>query len=158
MRRRPSARLLVMDTDGRVLLFRFIHTKGALSGQDYWSTPGGAVEKGETFAQAGIRELWEETGIRVTNIGSEVARREFMLQLADGQQVIADERYFLVQAEEKPLSRDGWTDLEVEVMAEHKWWSQAELARTAATVWPENLVAMLEAAPQPVSSATETSR
>jgi hypothetical protein len=44
------------------------------------------------------------------------------------------------------LSRDGWTAQEVEVMADHRWWSLDELAQTPATVWPENLLAMLNAA------------
>jgi len=57
MRRRPSARLLITDPTGRVLLFRFVHQRGALAGQSYWATPGGAVEEGETFAQAAVREL-----------------------------------------------------------------------------------------------------
>jgi 8-oxo-dGTP pyrophosphatase MutT (NUDIX family) len=146
MRRRPSARLLILDPCGRVLLFRFVHKDGALAGEDYWATPGGGLEDGETFKPAAIRELLEETGIRVKDIGPEVSRREVVLQLPDGERVIADERYFLVKSDDASLSRDGWTAQELAVMADHKWWSQAELLRTKAIVWPEDLLAMLRAA------------
>ena len=44
------------------------------------------------------------------------------------------------------LSTDDWTDLEREVMVEHRWWSLDELSRTAAIVWPENLREMIERA------------
>ena len=149
MRSRPSARLLILDPSGRVLLFRFVHKTGALAGQDYWATPGGGVENGETFEQAALRELREETGIRAQTIGPEVGRRLFTLQMPDGEHVTADERFFLVRSVDASLSRDGWTALEQEVMTEHKWWSREELARTSATVWPENLAAMLDAATGP---------
>lgn len=33
--------------------------------QGYWNFPGGLVEKHETTQQAAIRELYEETGVRV---------------------------------------------------------------------------------------------
>ena len=71
-----------------------------------------------------------------------------MLQLPDGEFVMADERYFLVKAENTGLSRDGWTAEEAEVMAGHKWWSRDELAKTSATIWPDNLLAVLESAVQ----------
>jgi 8-oxo-dGTP diphosphatase len=145
MRMRRSARLLVLDPSLRVLLFRFVHSKGALAGQDYWATPGGGVEEGETFEQAAIRELAEETGICVQDIGAEVGRREFLLQLPDGEHVIAHERSFLVKTEHESPSRDGWTAQEAEVMTDHKWWSCDELAQTTATVWPEDLLSMLKA-------------
>lgn len=146
MRRRPSARLLILDPAERVLLFRFVFKKGALAGHDYWATPGGGVEVGETFERAAIRELREETGIRAENIGQEVARRELMLLLPDGERVIADERYFLVRSKDATLSREGWTAEEREVTADHKWWPQDELAQTAEAVWPEDLLEMLSAA------------
>jgi 8-oxo-dGTP diphosphatase len=60
---------------------------------------------------------------------------------------MADERFFFVKlAAGASLSRDGWTAQEVEVMADHRWWSLDEPAQTPATVWPENLLAMLNAA------------
>jgi 8-oxo-dGTP diphosphatase len=145
MRRRPSARLLILDPSGSVLLFRFVFRSGALAGEDFWATPGGALETGETFAQAAVRELEEETGIRSDTLGPEVARREFVLQLASGESVIADERYFVVAVPDRSVSRDGWTELEREVMTEHRWWSLEELGETIETVWPEDLAAMIQA-------------
>ena len=41
MRTRPSSRLLVLDPQNRLLLFKFEHRKGPLAGQSFWATPGG---------------------------------------------------------------------------------------------------------------------
>jgi 8-oxo-dGTP diphosphatase len=146
MRRRLSARFLVVDAAQRLLLFRFVHKNGPLAGHDFWATPGGGVDDGETLEQAAIRELAEETGLRRDSVGPVVARREVAMQMPDGEHVVSDERYFMIRIAEDALSWANWTALEREVMVEHRWWSCEELLQTKATVWPENLPEMLEAA------------
>jgi 8-oxo-dGTP pyrophosphatase MutT (NUDIX family) len=144
MRSRPSSRLLVVDRHGRVLLFRFVFKDGALGGQDYWATPGGGLDPGETYEQAAIRELREETGIQVATVDPPIATREFVLQLSDGEHVMAQERFFLIRVEEPALSKDGWTAQEHDVMTGSKWWSMEELAGSDMTIWPANLSTILK--------------
>ncbi|MGM4892226.1 NUDIX hydrolase [Tardiphaga sp. 709] len=146
MRQRKSARLLVIDNDGRVLLFRFIHKSGALAGQDYWATPGGGLEEGETFHDAAIRELREETGLIRDTVGEPVANREFNLQMPDGEFVSAFEKYYLVTSHDATLSRLGWPPDESEVIADHHWWSRDELTHTTEIIWPEQILQMLATA------------
>jgi 8-oxo-dGTP diphosphatase len=143
MRRRPSSRLLVIDRHSRVLLFRFVFKHGPLAGQNYWATPGGALEAGESFADAARRELFEETGILRDGLGREVAEREFVLQLHDGEYVMPEERFFLVRVADQSLSRDHWTPIEIEVMTDHRWWSVEELTSRSEAVFPETLAAIL---------------
>ena len=147
MRRRPSARLFVFDEAGRVLLFRYalhLNQKEGSSDWTYWSTPGGAVEPGESFEEAARRELWEETGIKVLEVGTHVAEREFELDLVTGEKVIAEERYFAVRVAQQALSYASWTELEKQFMLEHRWWLVEDLRATTETVFPEKLVEMLK--------------
>lgn len=143
MRRRPSSRLLIIDLLGRILLFHFKHQIGALAGMTYWATPGGGVEDNETFEEAAIRELREETGIRVDDVGPQIGRRQVVLQLSDGEHVNEDERYFCVRVSGTQVSTSGWTSYEIECMTGHRWWTQVELAQTTEKVSPENLGDML---------------
>lgn len=48
--------------DDQVLLIR----RGTPPNQGAWSLPGGKQELGETVAAAAAREVWEETGVRIT--------------------------------------------------------------------------------------------
>lgn len=146
MRSRPSSRLLLLDPAGSVLLFRFTFTKGALAGQVYWATPGGAVENAETFEQAAIRELEEETGLKFDDVGKPIGRRQFMLQVPSGEHVLADECFFAVRTAERVISNHRWSALEKEVMTAHRWWSPEELAETSETFYPEDLVDLILAA------------
>ena len=55
---RPGAAAVIFDDRGRILLQR-------RDDNGRWGLPGGAVEVGETVAQACIREVKEETGYDV---------------------------------------------------------------------------------------------
>jgi ADP-ribose pyrophosphatase YjhB (NUDIX family) len=69
---RVSARAVILDPDGRLLLVR-----QRTAGQDVHVLPGGRMEIGETAAEALRREVWEETGLRVT-VGDLLWVREFL--------------------------------------------------------------------------------
>ncbi|MNV98821.1 hypothetical protein D3C71_1941180 [compost metagenome] len=60
--------------------------------------------------------------------------------------MLSVEQYFVVHTDSDRLSREGWTAHEVRVMADHKWWSVEDLLTTSETVWPEQLIEMLESA------------
>jgi 8-oxo-dGTP pyrophosphatase MutT (NUDIX family) len=55
----PSAALLITDDSGRIMLCRAIgHTEG-------WQVIGGAIDPGESPAEAAVREAHEELGVTV---------------------------------------------------------------------------------------------
>jgi len=145
LRKRAVARILVIDPDHRLLLFRFAFSRGALAGRSNWALPGGGIEPGETPEQAAIRELREETGIVVADVGASIGERSYKMRLPDGEVIAGHETCFVVRAAAgSEINRDGWTKLETEIIAEHRWWSVAELKATTETVYPVNLMAMLE--------------
>ena len=58
----PGVAALIRDEEGRILLQR-------RSDDGSWSLPAGAVDPGESPAQAVVREVWEETGLKVVPVG-----------------------------------------------------------------------------------------
>ncbi len=147
---RPAARLLVIDPAQRILLFRFTPPAAA----PFWATPGGAVDPGETYGQAARRELYEETGYDL-DPGPEIAQRSVEFTTIEGQDVLADERYFMVRGAGGAISDAEHTELERRVMTEHRWWTLKQLRTTDQIVFPEDLADLIE---QTLTACQETAR
>ena len=132
---RRSARLLVIDGDGKLLLFRFTPPDRPA----FWATPGGALDEGESFEEAARRELFEETGIGA-EIDREIDRRESLFTTFDGIEVHAVERYFAVRVDPCELDASGHTDEERVWMLSHRWWTREELAALDEALYPTDIL------------------
>lgn len=85
------------------------------------------MEAGESFKQATVGELLEETGFAVSSVGTEIGRREAILLLPTGEQVVSEERYFLVKGPHCNVSTIGRTREERDVTVGHCWWTLDDL-------------------------------
>lgn len=140
MRIRPSSRLIILSPQNHVLLFNFCHKNDALKGKSYWATPGGGLEHNESYEQAALRELFEETGLTRATAGSEIASRSFTMMLPDGETVLAEERYFIIDTDKRELNRSGWSRNEMDVIRGYHWWTLEELKIATETIFPRALI------------------
>ena len=147
---RAAARVVVLDARDRVLLVRG-HDAGAPE-RSWWVSVGGGIAAGETAREAAVRELFEETGVRAdpADLAGPVLRRSSIFDFA---RVTCrqDEEFFLLRLDHADdavgtAAREGWTELEADVLDELRWWAPDDLAAHAATgaeVFPIGLAAML---------------
>ncbi len=136
---RPTARVVLLDRDDRILLM-----KGRLPGGKYaaaWFTIGGGVEPGETYVEAAAREIREESGIGVFEIGPVLWVRQGVLELPAPTLMV--EQYVLARCDAAEPSREGWQALEHELIEDIRWWTLAELITTREAVFPPGLAQLL---------------
>ena len=139
---RPSARILLLDEHDRVLLLRTSLPQD--SKVRLWITPGGAVEQGETYEEAALRELYEETGLANVVLGPCVWKRRHTWRWGDVWNE-SHERFYLVRAPSF-VARPSRLDLyERELVHEWRWWTAGEIeaADLSEIFVPRRLAALL---------------
>ncbi|GAA2380536.1 NUDIX hydrolase [Dactylosporangium salmoneum] len=139
---RRAARVLLLDPSGRVLLLRGCDP--ARPEHQYWFTVGGGLEPGETLADAAVREVYEETGLRIApgDLAGPVRtdRVEFPF---DGRWYSQEQSFFVVRAEAFTVDLSRLVDYEADSVDEARWWSVGDLDATGERFYPADLATLL---------------
>lgn len=140
LRFREAVRALVLTPDDEVLLARFVFPNGV----EVWALPGGGLEDGESHEDGLRRELHEELGLSVVEIGPHVWNREHIVPMRTGHDGQRD-RIHLVRTERfRPEPTIGWEAMREEFVAELRWWTLDEIAtRTDQRFVPRRLLVHL---------------
>ncbi|WP_265521319.1 NUDIX hydrolase [Oerskovia flava] len=141
---RRGARVILLDRADRVLLARG-HDVDQPE-RSWWFTIGGGIDPGESEADAAVREVHEETGIRLAAealVGPVYTRSavfDFYRRHCRQDEVL----YLARLDDDHELSRAGWTDVELDVVDEMRWWHLPELRAVEIEVFPEGLADLVE--------------
>jgi 8-oxo-dGTP diphosphatase len=136
VRKRRTARVMLFDEGGAVLLIRFVAMRP--DGEFvFWALPGGEIEDGETEAEAAVRELSEELGIAVAVEGP-VYRDANQFWHQGEMQDNVDFLFWARCGREEPRLT-GLTAEEIAMMREMRWWTLGEIEGSQERIFPAEL-------------------
>jgi 8-oxo-dGTP pyrophosphatase MutT (NUDIX family) len=109
-----------------------------------WTPVCGIVDPGEEPHAAAVREVREETGLLLDDaalVGPVLTRSALFDFYAE--HCRQDEEFFLARVADAvdtaTIARDGWTEVELDVLDELRWWALDDLASETREVFPEGL-------------------
>jgi len=142
---RQAGRVLVIDPAGRVLLLQGFDP--ARPGTLHWVTIGGGTDHGEGTAQAALRELWEESGIKASagELIGPVWHRTTEFSFA-GMRFWQEEDYYVLRVGEVQVTLANLDPLERDTITGYRWWSREELAATTESFFPAELPELMRLA------------
>ncbi|HJT92510.1 MAG TPA: NUDIX domain-containing protein, partial [Mycobacterium sp.] len=152
--RRISARIVLLDDSGSVLLFcgsdPALPNGSGGPAPRWWFTVGGAVQQGETLPEAAVRELEEETGLRVdaADMIGPVWRRDAVIDF-NASVIRSEEMFFVHRTQRFEPSTAGRTGLERAYIHGHRWCDATmihDLVANGETVYPLQLGELLNEA------------
>ncbi len=136
LRIRDAARALLITDDREVLLVRFEFPAGTR-----WAVPGGGLQPGETAHDAVRRELHEEVGFELDEIGPHVWTRLHVFPFLNGLFDAQRDTFHLVRvpARFEPQPHFSWEELNAEFVFELRWWTLDEILASDAVFAPRTL-------------------
>lgn len=140
---RRVARVLLFDASDRLLLF-WVQDRVDPLGEAYWYLPGGGMQPGESPLEAARRELREEAGIEIADLGPVVLHRNGVRFHFEGQDYEQDEWLPIGRWPEGRIGSGHPDDVEAAAVAAHRWWSIDDLRRTRESIYPRDLPSIVE--------------
>ncbi|MFC7440527.1 NUDIX hydrolase [Laceyella putida] len=144
---RPAARIVLLNEQSRLLLFKmedqFVISETNPDGRPVWFTVGGGLEEGETYEAAAKRELWEETGLKDVEWGPFVWIREVDV-VFKGELTRFVEHYRIARMKGTEIHLNHLTVEEKQGYLTHHWWSIDELRESTELIFPKKLAELLE--------------
>ena len=142
---RRVSRVVLLDENDRFLLLLTASPR-LQTPVVRWLTPGGGVEDHESHAEGAIRELFEETGLRVDSVGEPIWSIEGQSIFNDGHVQSTYSEYFVVRTTSFELTNENWMDNEFVDITDVRWWTVEELQSSGEKYSPEPLVDVIQLA------------